>query len=152
MKAFYHYTSERHHLPAILSSGELRGRADMAGERPLVWFSAHPFWEPTATKPRWIGGLLVPQTFEEYYDVFGCVRFALPATDGRLMEWRRACKFAGIPRRARWAMESVGVEAGGDPREWFALAGPLPLEELKAERLEGGQWLPMTVEEGASHV
>ncbi|MBB3190659.1 hypothetical protein [Halomonas cerina] len=145
MSVVYHYTSERHHLPAILASGELRGRADMEGERPLVWFSTHPFWEPTATKPRWIGGLLVPQTFDEYCDEFGCVRFALPAADGRLMSWRRACKFAGIPKRDRWAMESVGMEAGGDPRQWLALVGPLPLGELKAERLENGHWQPMEV-------
>ncbi|AMC99350.1 hypothetical protein [Halomonas chromatireducens] len=145
MSALYHYTSERHHLPMILASGELRGRADMEGERPLVWFSAHPFWEPTATKPRWTGGLLVPQTFEEYSDVFGCVRFALPADDGRLMDWRRACKFARIPKRDRWAMESIGKEAGGDPRHWLAVVGPVPLEELKVERLEGNQWQPMEV-------
>lgn len=31
MKRLYHYTSERQHLTAILMSGELRGRADMAG-------------------------------------------------------------------------------------------------------------------------
>ncbi|EWH00595.1 hypothetical protein [Halomonas sp. BC04] len=145
MNAVYHYTSERHHLPAILSSGELRGRADMPGYHPLVWFSAHPFWEPTATQLRMVGGLIVPQTFEELYDVFGCVRFTLPANDVRLMDWRRACKFAGIPRRDRWAMEAVGIEVGGDPRHWLALAGPVPLEELRAERLEGGQWLPLEV-------
>jgi hypothetical protein len=152
MKALYHYTSERQHLPAILASGELRGRADMAGERPLVWFSAHPFWEPTATKPRWLGGLVVPQTFEKYRDGAGCVRFALPADDARLMPWRRACKFAGIPKRDRWALEAVGAEVGGHPRHWLALAGPVPLAELRAERLEGGQWQPMRAEEGASHV
>ncbi|MEQ6916879.1 hypothetical protein [Halomonas aquatica] len=152
MKALYHYTSERQHLPVILASGELRGRADMAGARPLIWFSAHPFWEPTATKPRWMGGLLVPQTFEEYYDVFGCVRFALPTCDGRLMDWRRACKFAGIPKRDRWALESVGAKEGGHPRHWFALAGPVPLAELRAEQLVGSQWQSLRVEEGASHV
>lgn len=143
MKTLYHYTSQRHHLPAILESGELRGRADMAGERPLIWFSAHPFWEPTATKPRMAGRLLVPHTFEEYRDRVGCVRFALPADDARLMPWRRACKFAGIPKRDRWAMESVGVKVGGDPRQWFALAGPLALDGLRAEQLEGNQWQPM---------
>jgi len=145
MKRLYHYTSARQHLPAILASGELQGRADMAGERPLVWFSAHPFWEPTATKPRWLAGLVVPQTFEEYRDRAGCVRFALPADDARLMPWRRACKFAGIPKRDRWAMEGVGVKAGGDPRHWFALAGPAPLAELRAERLVGDRWQPMEV-------
>lgn len=152
MKAVYHYTSERHHLPKILASGELKGRADMPGERPLIWFSAHPFWEPTATKPRVVGGFMVPQTFDGFRAGFGCVRFVLPADDARLMPWRRACKFAGIPKRDRWAMETVGVEAGGDPRQWFALSGPLPLEEMKAERLEGGEWQPMRVEEGACHV
>ncbi|XKF14949.1 hypothetical protein LL947_10735 [Halomonas sp. BLK-85] len=152
MRAVYHYTSERQHLPLIVSSGELQGRADVAGERPLIWFSAHPFWEPTATKSLWLGGLLVPQNFEEYHDVFGCVRFALPADDGRLMDWRRACRFAGISRRDRWALEAVGAEVGSDPRHWFELGGPLPLEELRCERLEGGQWQPIRAKEGASHV
>lgn len=152
MKALYHYTSARQHLPAILASGELRGRADMAGERPLIWFSAHPFWEPTATKPRMVGGLLVPHTFEEYRDDFGCVRFALPADDARLMPWRRACKFAGIPKRDRWALESVGIEEGSDPRHWFALTGPVPLDELRAERLVGDRWHPLKANEGAYDV
>ncbi|RCV90489.1 hypothetical protein DU505_06015 [Billgrantia montanilacus] len=136
----YHYTSERQHLPKILASGVLRGRADNDQERPLVWFSSHPFWEPTATKPRWLGGLLANQTFEQYREMAGCARFALPADDRRLMDWRKACKFAGIPKRDRWAMEETGIKAGGNPKQWFAMAETVPLSELRLERLSGDKW------------
>lgn len=149
MKCVYHYTNGRHALPGILASGQLNARADVPGERPLVWFSAHLFWEPTATKPLMVAGELLKIPFEKFRADWGCVRFALPATDPRLMPWRKVCKFAGIPKRHRWAMENVGIKEGGDPAQWFALPGPLPLDTLRMERLTPSGWEPVSVAEVA---
>ncbi|XKH61911.1 hypothetical protein LG290_16620 (plasmid) [Halomonas sediminis] len=142
MKHVHHYTEASERLPKILSSGELLGRADNHDERPLVWFSSHPFWEPTATKPRKVGSMIVSQTFEEYRDGYGLVRFSLPANDSRLINWRKACKYAGISKRDRQAMETAGKKAGGNPSQWFALAGPLPLDQVYIEYLNGNSWEP----------
>lgn len=139
MNHVYHYTEASERLPKILASGELKGRADVEGERPLVWFSSHPFWEPTATKPRMMGGVVVSQSFHEYR-AYGLVRFALPADDSRLMTWREACKYAGIPKRDRQSMETAGKKAGGKPSQWFALAGSLPLDQVYIEHLNGDAW------------
>ncbi|MGP5191997.1 hypothetical protein [Vreelandella alkaliphila] len=140
MNYVYHYTNLVQKLPQILNSGQLLPRADMAGEQPLIWFSANPFWEPTATKPRRFGGTLVSLKFWEYRDLFGCVRFALPADDSRLMTWREACKYAGIPRNDRRKMEAVGRKWGGDPKQWFAVPAAIPLTDVELEVLDGKTW------------
>lgn len=140
MKYVYHYTNKDQKLPMILASGELLGRADFKREHPLLWFSSHPFWEPTATKCIIRGGLMVSLTFAEYRDIVGCVRFAFPADDARLMDWRKACKFAGIPKHDRWSMKVAGIKRGGNPQHWFALPEPLPLHQVRLEVLNGEKW------------
>lgn len=140
MKRIYHYTSQAHHLPLILESETLIGRADLETERRLVWFSLNPNWEPTATKPTWEHGALTWQTPHEYHCRFGMARLSLPANDPRLMDWRTACKYAGIPTRDRKAMEAVGKKDGGNPKHWFAVPGPIPVSELEVEILEGKEW------------
>ncbi|AJY50637.1 hypothetical protein [Halomonas sp. KO116] len=140
MKQVYHYTNQTQKLPLILEAGHLLPRADQEGEQPLLWFSAHPFWEPTATKSRWMGGFLQQLTFAEYRNSVGCVRFALPADDTRLMPWRAASKFAGIPKRHVYAMEEVGSEQGVNPKQWFAVPSAVPLTEVRIEVLSGDKW------------
>lgn len=124
----------------ILESGELVGRADCENERPLVWFSLHPLWEPTATKPVWEHGVLVQLTRSQYKSRAGLARISIPADDPRLMDWRTACKYAGIPTRDRKAMEAVGKKAGGKPEHWFAAPGPIPICGLAVEIMEGKEW------------
>ncbi|WP_396623199.1 hypothetical protein [Marinobacter sp. W-8] len=140
MRRIYHYTSQAQHLPQILDSGALIGRADFENEKPLVWFSLNPNWEPTATKPVREHGVLTQLTPSEYRRRFGMARLSLPADDPRLMDWRAACKYAGIPTRDRKAMEAVGKQAGGNPKHWFAAPGPISLSELKVEILDGKAW------------
>lgn len=140
MRRIYHYTSQAQHLPLILESGKLIGRADLETEKPLVWFSLNTDWEPTATKPIWQHGVLTQQTPHDYRRRFGMARLSLPANDPRLMDWRAACKYAGIPTRDRKAMEAVGKKAGGNPKHWYAAPGPISVSELKVEILEGKAW------------
>lgn len=140
MKHVYHYTNKTEKLPKILASGELIGSADIEGERPLLWFSLNPVWEPTATKAVLRDGLLVHLSFFEYRNMVGCARFAFRADDPRLMPWRKACQFAGIPKRDRLGMEVFGRKQGGNQAHWFALPGPLPLQEVRLEVLNGVKW------------
>lgn len=140
MKHVYHYTNKTQVLPKILESGELIGRADIEGEHPLLWFSSNPVWEHTATKAVIRDGLLVSLSFFEYRKMVGCARFALPADDPRLMSWKKACQFAGIPKRDRLGMEVFGRKQGGNPAHWFALPGPIPLLQVRLEVLNGVKW------------
>lgn len=142
MGMVHHYTTERHHLPLILATGELRpSNAGAEHEPPLLWFSRAQRWEATATKiiqdqsgPRLL-------TFHEQLAAFGCVRFSLPADDTRLMCWPDACKYAGIGYTARRQLEAIGRKLGGSPADWLAIAAAVPLVDVRLERFDGAEWV-----------
>ncbi len=126
----FHYTAWST-LGKIVASAVLRPVAVGApGERPLVWFSANQRWEPTATKLCSEPGGLRQMSFKEMAERFGAVRFALPREDPRLMEWVRACRFAGMPDSERKRLEHRGRMLGANPSHWFAIAEEVPIDSL----------------------
>lgn len=152
MTMVHHYTTEHHHLPLILGSGELRpSNAGAEHEAPLLWFSVAQRWEGTATKM--VQGESGPRllTFAEQLASFGCVRFSLPANDPRLMNWADACKHAGITSTTRRKLEAVGRKRGGSPINWFAIAGAVPLADTRVQRFDGTAWLDLVADEEVSH-
>jgi len=134
------------YLPRIVEAGELRpGNAAAEAEVPMLWFSAHPFWEPTATKGIASStGAMRAMTFREQVERVGCIRFGLLAADARLIEWKRACVVAGTPRETRRAMERVGRKKGANPLHWFACAVAIALPELTFQVLLEGAWRDTT--------
>ncbi|ETF02425.1 hypothetical protein W822_15610 [Advenella kashmirensis W13003] len=109
----------------------------------MLWFSSNQAWEPTATKMvRDALGNLKNLTFEEQFKLMGCVRFGLDADDGRLLDWRAACKHARTPRKLREAMERLGARMGAFPGHWFATPVYIPLIAVSYEVWDGNQWLP----------
>ena len=139
MSVVYHYAPWAY-LPQMVTTGELRpSNAEAEGERAMLWFSAHSYWEPTATKSIRIGDAVQWLTFDEQVQRFGCVRFALAADDVRLMDWKTACKTAGTPREKRRALERAGIKRGANPDHWFATAVPIPLSDVRLQ-VFGGSW------------
>jgi hypothetical protein len=137
----WHYTTCVH-LSEIVESRELRcSNAGATNLAPLLWFSSNQSWEPTARKmvaaPNGHG--LRPLSFHEQAKEFGCVRFGLSVSDPRLMDWKAACSFDGTPREMRRKMELTGKRTGADPKDWFAVAVSVPLEELSFQF-----WAPRT--------
>lgn len=138
----YHYTTEHHHLPLILATGELRpSNAGAEHETPLLWFSRATRWEATATKmvtapngPRLL-------TFKEQLSTFGCVRFSLRADDPRLLNWVDACKAAGMSSTTRRKLETVGRKRGGSPSDWVAIPGAVSLADVRVQRFDGAAWV-----------
>lgn len=130
-------------LPAIMESGELRcSNAGAADELPLLWLSANQYWEPTATKLLKLhSGELRRLSFREMEVRFGCVRFALPADDPRLLDWQDACRYAGTPRATRRSLEQVGRSMGGNPKHWFAVTASLSVNSLPFQVLLNGAWV-----------
>lgn len=132
MSTVFHYAPWSR-LRQIVDSGVLLPSA--AGGRPgepgLVWFSAHQQWEPTATKVVRNGGAFRTLTFQEHAQTFGCIRFGLAASDPRLLDWSAACKFAGIGRADRRALEVAGHRKGANPSHWFASPIAVPLRDLE---------------------
>lgn len=128
-------------LRAIAESGELRpSNAGAPDERPLLWFSRHRKWEPTATKMLTSDAGPVRISRAEHEHRFGCIRFALPADDPRLMDWPSACQRAGISDDERATMEHRGRLLGANPSDWLAIDGAVPLAEVEFHAWLAGRW------------
>lgn len=141
MKYVWHYTVIEY-LPKIRGYGMLLpSNASAEGELPLLWFSANQEWEPTAAKPmRSVTGRLVTPSMREVFEQGRAIRFGLPSDDPRLLCWFAACKYAGTPRRMREAMERVGIQQGGNPKDWYATTDPIPVGDLEMQAYQG-KWL-----------
>lgn len=143
----YHYTTEQHHLPLILTAGELRpSNAGAEHELPLLWFSRATRWEATATKM-----VMAPNgprllTFKEQLSAFGCARFSLRADDSRLLNWVDACKAAGMSSTTRRKLEVVGRKRGGSPSDWVAVRGAVSLADVRLQRFDGSAWVEVAYE------
>ncbi len=143
MTRLYHYTTQDVHAPKILDSGELQPRKDGAPEheKPLLWFSKNHVWENTATKTLLVGGELYSLTLEQLFNEYGCVRFSMDKMPDGLMDFKTACKYAGIPTKQRLAMERFGIEKGANPKHWYALKDPVSIEGLLMEVMtDVGVW------------
>jgi hypothetical protein len=127
----HHYAPWRY-LPPIVRAGELRtSRVGSLDELPLLWFSAHQIWEPTATKVVVNSRREIRQlSFSEQRELHGCVRFGLDRHDPRLMDWETACRFAGTSSLMRRALEKVGKKLGAAPEQWFAISANLSIAGL----------------------
>lgn len=140
-KEVFHYAPAAY-LSRILQSGYLRpSNAGAPKEKPLLWFSTRLDWEPTATKMKWDPQRgLQHMTFAEQVATVGCIRFALPADDERLLNWTKACKLAGTPGHLRQALELSGRLQGSNPANWFAVACEVSLADLRLEVLRESRW------------
>lgn len=137
-----HHYAPCAYLPKILASGVLcPSNADGAEEIPLLWFSANQKWEPTATKA--VGdatGILRVMTLTEQLQLFGCCRFSMTASDGRLMRWIEACRVAGRGLTKRLKMEASGRRMGANPADWFALADSIEVTNTAFSVFDGRVW------------
>ena len=143
MSKVFHYAPWSY-LPKIVTSGALQpSNAAANGEKPMLWFSAHQRWEPTATKMlRLSNGAYRQMTLQEQSDRYGCIRFGLPAADPRLLDWGRTCALAGTSRKVRRNLELAGKKRGANPQQWFATAQPVSLTELELEVFVEDAWGP----------
>lgn len=143
MNMVWHYAPWAY-LEEISRSGALKpSNAKAENEHPLLWFSANQKWEPTATKMRRSeNGEAIPLTFAEQAESFGCIRFGLPASDSRLLNWPDSCKAAGTPGNLKRGMENAGRRCGANPYHWFAVSSEIRLNELHFQVWIDGQWHP----------
>ena len=129
----FHYTFGTK-LPAIVASRALLPLAiDLEpGERPVIWFSANPNWEQTATKlifsPQ-TGRVQRPTRFE-LHQMIGVYRFRVDSQDGRLVPWPKIRRAAGISDDMTRTLVRNGRAVGADPKEWSGTLEPVPLEAV----------------------
>jgi hypothetical protein len=147
--AVAHYTPWAY-LPRIVESGELRpSNAGADNERPILWFSANPQWEPTATKLWHTPNGVKRLSFSQMEARVGAARFVLSGRDPRLMDWKTACAVAGTTREQRQALERTGRKSGADPLHWYGVESPVPLSDLQCHVLVEGKWKSADVAEMA---
>jgi hypothetical protein len=143
MIAWHYTTGEKYEL--IKKSGLLLP-ADIGvspPERPILWFSTHPRFEPTALKPLANAqGIIRMLSLEELRDMAGgLVRFGCPV--GRLKfgeTLRKEAKMQSIVWRGL-AKRAAKVKASQS--DWWGHVGSMPLTEVTVEVMNDQKtWLP----------
>lgn len=129
----WHYTTGDCHK-LIIEDGFLRPTAIYVpdGEKPILWFSQHPYWEPTATKGI-IGenGKRRNATLTEMIEhAGGLVRFG--ALTDWLKPWPEISFEAGMARHMRRNLVKTAKQAKSNPKDWYGTVHPLALTYIDA--------------------
>ncbi len=135
----WHYTTHLHY-DSIKAHGYIFGATALieVNERPVVWFSMHPWFEPTAAK-----GIMGPDgrqrtaTIDEMIDIGGGL-VRLGVSRRGLLAGEELRKRARI-RRETWASLCRSAKsAGGDPAQWVGSLQPVLLTDCIVERMDAG--------------
>jgi len=132
LETLWHYTTGQK-LQGILKAGEIRPSTSHldAGERPVVWFSSRPTWEPTATKcsvPGKLGQLITAKAQD------GLVRIAVPAS-AVPYTFQYVHLVAGTTPQTCAGLILAGLEMGADPNDWWFTPRPFPVALFRAIEL-----------------
>lgn len=146
----WHYTTGDN-FRQIVESGELRPTDSFIakGEKPILWFSRHQDWEPTACK-----GVRDPVTgtrrtltrWETCEMCGGLVRFGV--SQARLVAWPEVARTARMPKKMIGALVTVGLREGAVPTWWMGTFDAIAREEWEAidvwqprDTVETGEWV-----------
>jgi hypothetical protein len=138
----WHYTVGNK-LPLIRESGCLRptDACIEPGERPVCWFSTHPYFEPTCAKvsnQSFLAALRDPSTCRRWMQESaelgeGLYRFGYPVA--QLIRWPEVGKRAGIKAWLRNAMMKTGRLQGAKPEQWYGTFNEIPIDGLIFQQL-----------------
>lgn len=146
MIAYHYTTAQKYHL--IKQSGLLLP-ADIGirpPELPILWFSTHSKYEPSALKPLGdeYGNVVRMLTVKELHELGGgLVRFGIPtAVLKRGEELRKAAKMSGTVWRK---LEKFGKKMKANPFDWLGHVGSMSLEHVSIETMDDNMvWQPIT--------
>lgn len=135
MKA-WHYTTG-HKAEQIIASGMLMPASAYIGasEKPVVWFSMHPYFEPTARKALVGREGTSTASLEEMIDHGGGL-FRFGTAPRTLLCGEALARKARINSFTWASLKRIGREQGADPSLWFGHIGALPIDGLTFERLD----------------
>ena len=147
---FYHYTVGIK-LAGIIKADALMpaGVSAAPWEKPVLWFSRNPKWEPTATKILIANGQTFRPSVAELHERAGLYRFV--AANPRIYAWQIINRKAGVRLGDIKQMEKLGRKLGALPSDWFGTLAVMPLTELDFERFNGQCWEPADLQEEADH-
>ena len=143
----HHFTTGRM-LTQIVNSGHIRPSTAHVPphEKPVVWFSTSPEWEPTATKcsiPGKLGQLITAKAQSGLVRITvpgNCAPYALP----------QLCLIAGTKPSVCLGLLVAGLELGADPDTWRFTPTPVPtalFREVAVFDFEHASWLAVDMAE-----
>ena len=114
----WHYTKAIH-LPKIISSGyiDVKSLKIPTGEKPVAWFSRHPFWEPTVSFPWGMDGFIAR-------GIVPCRVSVLP--DAAPLNWTALRIQANISGHSAKYLLRVAKDCGANPLDWYGSLVPVP--------------------------
>ena len=143
MKHLYHYTRATN-LIGILNSGQINQTSayvDTSREKPVVWLSAHPMWEPTAT-PMWSN--YSSMTFEEFAEIETPIRIEVYPAKYRL-GWLAFTRLSGCKRIVAKGLKKAAKKSGADVSQWRISFDPIPSDDwIRIEGFVDGVWKIIT--------
>lgn len=120
-------------------------------ERPAVWFSCHPHWEPTANKGIMEGGLVRTATMDEMEAAggglvrIGVERRHLP------YGWDGYPRTSGVLTAMAEGLYWSALAVGANPRDWRISYNPVPIEQwCEVQVLVEGRWVGTARTRGAA--
>jgi len=140
----WHYTTGENFIK-IVEDGFLKPTSiGIKGkEKPILWFSSHPYFEPTACKAKIINGSIQRLTMKETFIAGGgLVRLGMPLSS--LTRWPQLHRDALMPRKIARILERSGKEQGAKPSQWYGLIDiPLDIGECVSIQAINGdvQWV-----------
>jgi hypothetical protein len=128
----WHYTT-RQKLAQILAAGVIQPSTARIEphEKPIVWFSSRPTWEPTATKCPFAGklGQLVTASVQG-----GLVRISVPPSTAPYI-FPQLPLIAGTTPATCIGLLMAGVDLGADPDQWRFTPEPVPMSLFREVEL-----------------
>ena len=114
-------------------------------EKPILWFSTHRKYEPSAMKPLGDsrGNIIRMLTLNEMKDMAGGLyRFGSSVTELKCGEnLRKAAKMQSIMWRC---LIKNGARLKADPADWWGHVGSLYLAEVTVEMMDANmRWIPV---------
>lgn len=116
-------------------------------ERPILWFSTHPKFEPTAMKPllNLAGGFIRMLSLEELREMAGgLVRFRCPVSQLKFGENLR--KEAKMKSKMWRGLAKAAEKVNASQSDWWGHVGTMEIAELTVEVMSNRmRWLPEDV-------
>lgn len=138
----WHYTT-KNHIQKIISSGAIvPATANVPKwERPAVWLTSSPSWEPTATKAvRLPDGTARKMTSDELLKYGPCRIQVVPGV--YLHPW--TAKTQKKMRMASDWIRPLESESGSNPKDWYVSFTPIPKNKwITIEIYDGSLWREM---------
>jgi len=140
----WHYTTEDL-LDQIVDCGLLRisqWEKQAKLPHPALWFSAHPEWEPTATKVAMDEeGNTRDLTKEEQYEMTGLGRIGVVRTPD-FVSWQQYRHSSGLHPQVVARIEQVALERDARLNEWYASFRSIPKAKWQTVEIwDGEKWV-----------